>query len=229
VLRHRQHAAETSFFFVMSGRSGPASLVTNYGTTTTDHYPVYSQFSFTPPVPLPVQLVSFTGIREDQSAKLTWVTTSESNSKLFNIQRSSNGSAFTTIGIFAAQGNTSLTTTYTFTDAQPLSGDDYYRLQQVDINGKFTYSNTVHLNFSGTMTLQIDPNPAHGTANLYIGNAAQALSIQLFNLNGQLLRQWSVTPGQTTLPVDVSALAKGLYTVKAISTTGIVIQKLVVQ
>jgi hypothetical protein len=122
---------------VIPARSGPASPVTNYGTTTTDHYPVYSQFSFT-------------SIREDQSAKLTWVTTSESNSKLFNIQRSSNGSDFTTIGIVAARGNTSLTTTYTFTDAQPLSGDDYYRLQQVDINGKFTYSNTVHLNFSGT-------------------------------------------------------------------------------
>ena len=209
--------------------SNVASLVTNYGTTTTDHYPVFSQFSFTPPVPLPVQLVSFTGIRADQTAKLTWVTTSESNSKLFNVQRSSNGSAFTTIGTVAAQGNTSLTTTYTYTDAQPLQGDDYYRLQQVDVNGKFTYSNTIHLNFSATLTLQIDPNPVHGTANLYIGNASQALSIQLFSGNGQLLRQWSVTPGQTTLPVDVSGLAKGLYTVKAISATGIVIQKLLVQ
>ena len=210
--------------------SNVASLVANYGTTTTDHYPVFSQFSFTPPVPLPVQLLSFTGIRQDQTAKLTWVTTSESNSKVFNVQRSSNGAAFTTIGTVAAQGNTSLTTTYTFTDAQPLTGDDYYRLQQVDINGKFAYSGTVHLNFAGgALTLQIDPNPAHSTADLYIGNATQALEIQLFNLNGQIIRQWAVPPGQTSLQVDVSNLAKGLYTVKAISSAGTIVQKLLVQ
>jgi hypothetical protein len=209
--------------------SNVASLVTNYGTTTTDHYPVFSQFSFTPPVPLPVTLVSFTGVRVDQTSQLTWVTTSESNSKLFNIQRSSNGGSFTTIGTVAAQGNTSATTTYNYTDAQPLSGDNYYRLQQVDINGKFTYSNIVRMFFSNSITLQINPNPAHGTANLNIGNSTQVLSVQLYNLNGGLLEQWQVTPGQTTLQMDVSALAKGLYTVKAVSTTGVVMQKLLVQ
>jgi hypothetical protein len=209
--------------------SNVATLVTNYGTTTTDHYPVFSQFSFTPPIPLPVTLESFTGVRVDQTSKLTWITTSESNSKLFNIQRSNNGAAFTTIGTVAAQGNTSATTTYNYTDAQPLDGDNYYRLQQVDINGKFTYSNIIRLNFSNSITLQINPNPAHGTAYLNIGNANQVLSIQLYNLNGGLLEQWQVTPGQTTLQIDVSALAKGLYTVKAVSTTGVVMQKLLVQ
>lgn len=209
--------------------SNVASLVAGYGTTTTDHYPVFSQFSFTPPVPLPVQLVSFTGIEQDQTSKLTWVTAGENNSKLFNIQRSSNGSGFVTIGTVAAAGNTSAGATYTFTDEQPLTGDDYYRLQQVDIDGKFTYSNTIRLNFAGALTVRIDPNPAHGTANLYIDKATQPLLVQLIDLDGQLVRQWSVDPGTTTMPVDVSGLAKGLYTVKAVGPNGVVLQKLLIQ
>jgi len=209
--------------------SNVASLVANYGTTTTDHYPVFSQFSFTPPVPLPVKLISFTGVKQVQTSKLTWVTSSESDSKVFNIQRSNDGAGFTTIGTVTAAGNSSANTTYTFTDEQPLNGDNYYRLQQVDVDGKFTYSNIVRLSFSGSLTLKINPNPAHGTANLYIGNATKTLSVQLIDLDGKLIRQWSVTPGTTTMIVDVSGMAKGLYTVKGVSASGVVLQKLLIQ
>ena len=52
-----------------------------------------------------------------------------------------------------------------------------------------------------------------------LGNASQELSIELVTMNGQLIRQWTTTPGTTSIQLDVSGLAKGLYTVKAISGT----------
>lgn len=208
--------------------SDVANLVPKYGTTTTDHYPIFSQFSFTPPVALPVTLLSFTAVRQDAAGKLSWTTTKESNSASFEIERSGDNKTFTAIGSVAAQGTSTTTTNYGFIDAQPLAGSNYYRLKQTDLDGRSTYSKTVVLNF-GSITLRISPNPVHNTANLFVGGSNEAFSIRIVNLNGQTVKQFLTTPGTANIPIDVSSLAKGVYTVKVISATAMTTQKLLVQ
>lgn len=200
-----------------------------FATTVTPHYPVLSQLSFTPPVtPLPVTLLNFTAVKQDATAKLAWTTTNESNSAQFDLQRSGDSQTFTTIGPVAAKGNSSTPANYSFIDPSPLTGNNYYRLKQVDKDAKFTYSKTVLLDFS-SLTLRLIPNPAHGTVNLFVGNTNEAFSIRIIDLNGRIVQQIQTTPGTANIPIDISRLATGVYSVKVTSATTTTTQKLVVQ
>jgi hypothetical protein len=69
-------------------RSDVATQVTNYGTTTTNHYPVFTQYSFTPPGSQPTQPpLVFTGVQQGNTALLKWTTTPENDTKLFEVQK----------------------------------------------------------------------------------------------------------------------------------------------
>jgi len=209
--------------------SDVAGLVSKYASTTTDHYPVFTQFSFTPPVALPVTLLNFTAVRQEETARLSWTTAQESNSKEFDVERSGDGSHFTSIGVVAAKGNSVVRTDYTFYDAQPLTGSNYYRLRQVDLDGKAAYSKTVKLDFATPLTLRILPNPAHATANIFVGNTTEALSLQILDLNGRIVKQLITTPGTASIRVDLTGMSKGVYMVKVISSASLATEKLLVQ
>lgn len=118
--------------------------------------------------PLPVELVAFTGKHENGFNKLEWKTASELNNDYFELERSSNGEEFASIGRIAGKGTTSELSDYVFLDEQPLGGTNYYRLKQVDFNGEFSYSNIVLVEFeveSGTFNVSVFPNPvAKGTS-----------------------------------------------------------------
>jgi len=206
-----------------------ASQVPAYDTSTAGNYPLFAGFSFAPPsAPLPLTLLDLTAVRQDAQARLLWKTSNESNVARFVIQRGSDSKTFVTIGTVTAKGNSSATTNYSFDDTQPFTGANYYRLKMVDQDEKFVYSKTVVLSF-GSPKLDISPNPAHGTANLYIGNAGEAFYIQVFDGSGRQTRQFRTAPGDTVFPIDLSGLSKGIYTVKLTSATSTVTQQLIVQ
>ena len=97
--------------------------------------------AFTPMVlsslaaPLPVELVSFTGVCENNLATLNWSTASETNNSHFVVTRSDNGMAFRAVGEVIGRGTTSSMSHYTFEDAEPLTATTLYRLVQYDFNG----------------------------------------------------------------------------------------------
>jgi len=205
-----------------------ASQVPAYGTSTAGNYPLLTRFSFTPPVTLPITLLDFTAMRQGSKARLSWKTANGSNAVSFTIERSGDGSSFTAIGTVPAQDSKKQNISYHFTDASPLSANDYYRLKMVDQDGNISYSKTVTLNFS-QITLQISPNPAHGTANLVIGDNTEAFFIQVIDGNGRPIRQYRTTPGDTIFPIGLNGLSKGIYTVKVTSATASITQKLLIQ
>jgi len=209
-------------------RTDVSGLVSKYGTTTSDHYPIFSQFTFSG-TPLPVKLLEFTATRQDGQAKLAWSTAEETNSAKFEVERSGDGQAFETIGTLGAQGNSSTRTDYTFYDRQPLYGNNYYRLHQIDLDGKAEYSKVVKLNFVQQLTVHINPNPAHGVVNITVENASDQLSLQILDLSGRLVRQQLLTAGTQNTPVAIDGLTKGIYTVKVVSKAGVTTQKLLVQ
>jgi len=204
-----------------------SNLVPKYGTTTSDHYPLFTQFSFANTAPLPVKLLDFTGIRQDGQTKLAWATSQETNSSKFDVERSRDGHTFTIIGTVAAQGNSSTRTDYTFYDQQPLDGNNYYRLNQVDKDGRSEYSKVIKLNFGKQLALHINPNPAHAVVNIFVENAAEQVSLQILDMSGRLVRQFELTP--TLAPLAVGGLTGGMYTVKVIGKDGVATQKLLVR
>jgi hypothetical protein len=210
-------------------RSDVATLVTNYGTTTTDHYPVFTQYSFTPPGTGPAQPpLVFTAVKQGNKALLQWTTTQENDTKWFEVQKSLNGRLFLPIGLVQAKNSTDETTDYSFVDVLPLPGTDYYRLKEIESPGVSTLSNTVSLTFAPPLKVIIIPNPAIGSTNLIVSNADGQFIIQIIDGNGSVVKQLTGLPSSPVIPVSLRGLRAGIYTVKVTTATDVATAKLLV-
>jgi len=209
-------------------RSDVATLVPNYGNATTDHYPVYTQYSFTPPgsqPPLP--LLVFNGVKQGSKALLQWTTSSENKTKWFEVQKSLDGRLFLPIGLVQAKTSVGETTDYSFADVLPLPGNNYYRLKEFETLTKTSLSNTVMLNFPPPMIVLLFPNPAIGSTRLMVTHADGAYSVQVLDGRGTVVRSLSGLPSTTVIPIDLHGL-HGIYTVKVTTATTVVTEKLLV-
>ena len=164
---------------------------------------------------LPLNLLNFnaTGIN-NKNVLLRWQTATESNTSHFNIQRSSNAGTFTNIGKVAAAGNSSNKLHYSFTDKEPNTGINYYRLQMVDKDGSFTYSNILSVNIKPPLGISIHPNPVSDLLHIQFSNSkTEKVTLQIANAQGQVLLQQYANAliGINSFTVNTSNLAKGMY------------------
>ncbi|RFM28784.1 Ig-like domain-containing protein [Deminuibacter soli] len=122
-----------------------ASLVSSYGTTTTDHYPVVTRYDIGY-VAHTVPIVNFTA-SADTAVKLSWYTSHEINSKYFIIERShSSTSGFAPVDTLTGHADTRDRNDYSTTDFKPFTGTSYYRVKQVSLDSTVTYSNVQAVN-----------------------------------------------------------------------------------
>ncbi len=143
-------------------------------------------------VSLPVSYIRFTGNEINNTVVLNWTTAREINNSHFNIQRSSNGIEFENISKVNGKGNSSAINEYTFSDATIQNGNLYYRLQQVDFDGKSSYSSIVVIkrNRDSKTEIIVYPNPFTGSGNAFLllkGIANGNYSYSLINISGQIL------------------------------------------
>ncbi|MBX9850599.1 MAG: T9SS type A sorting domain-containing protein [Cytophagaceae bacterium] len=150
----------------------------------------------------------------EQKVYLHWTTFSEVNNDHFEIEKSSNGSDFITAGIVKGAGNSNVILMYNFTDESPYHGKNFYRLKQVDADGKFSYSNIIFIDNQQTITSSIYPNPADENISLKImaadgGNGTISIVNVLGEtlLSGELLLQ----PGENIFTISASALPSSFY------------------
>lgn len=177
-------------------------------------------------LPLPVVLKSFSASKELNQTLLTWATTEESNSRDFEIQRSSNTKQWFTIGSLNAQGESKVLQTYTFTDPSPSSGSNYYRLKMVDNDNTFAYSKIESVQFpTGS---QVWPNPTSGLIHLSPSSGHKIKVAELWDLSGKLLESFIPSEDNT---VNVGSANDGLYLIKILqdddskTTSKIVVRK----
>ena len=161
-------------------------------------------------------LASFAVVKEGNALRLSWTAMNENNMLSHEIQKSTNGSSFSSIGTVAAQNNPALYQ-YTFSDATPVSGNNYYRLRSTDETGRVSYSNILQLNDGVYKTdFVVLPNPVNGgVLNLQLFNFSSGkYNISLYSNGGQKVfaRSTYFSQGSSTevinLPPD---LGKGLY------------------
>jgi hypothetical protein len=149
---------------------------------------------------LPIELIDFAANTEGSKNKLTWVTASEFNNRAFEIERSSDGTDFTTIGTVKATNKPSR---YQYVDNQPLT-TSYYRLRQIDYDGTETLSKVVTVSNKGTKgRLKVYPTFVNNILNVVTEDVE---TYQVFNLLGQ-----QVLGGTITQQIDVSGLMHGTY------------------
>lgn len=173
---------------------------------------------------LPINLLSFTGTKDGKTNLLNWTTATEFNNKAFELQRSADGANFSAIGTInskAENGNSASALNYSFTDEKPFAGTNYYRLKQIDRDGKATYSSVVILK-GDKSSLQISavyPSPAKDNLNIAITSTKnEKVAIVITDISGKTIRQinTSLVQGDNNLEINVSALAKGSYYIRLI-------------
>jgi hypothetical protein len=159
------------------------------------------------PAALPVELTSFEGKATSNGNLLNWTTASEEDNKGFDIERSSDGKRFNKIGFVAGNGTSLQRQTYEFLDKSPNEGTAYYRLKQVDFNGKFEYSKIVSISNKALVAkpLALYPNPVRD--NLTIENGEGKATIR--TIDGKVMMQVNVNSEKQN--VDVSNLPNGIY------------------
>ena len=159
-------------------------------------------------VVLPVELLSFAGKNTEGGNLLTWTTASEKNNLGFEVEASTDGVHFEKTGFVKGNGTTTAKNGYQYFDKYPLSTRTYYRLQQLDVDGKKKPSNIISVERKGlTQSLKVYPNPVSDV--LIIVTEATG-NYQIFNLLGQQILRGSISAKQ----IDVSALPEGSYVLK---------------
>jgi len=159
----------------------------------------------------PVEWLSFDAKVEDRIVVLDWATSSETNNDRFVIERSEDGIMFEGLGSVKAAGTVQKVQNYFFVDQVPLEQTSYYRIRQVDFDGKFDYSQTVTVELgqaSDQVSLSLYPNPVIDQLHI----KASRGTLVLYNLSGQEIRTLLLTDNYTK--VDVSDLPPGTYYAK---------------
>jgi Secretion system C-terminal sorting domain len=166
---------------------------------------------------IPVKWISFTGKENNKKVDLNWVTTNESNNKYFSIEKSVDGATnFVEIG--RANSKSVNGATYDFTDLNP-SAINYYRLKQVDLNGAITYSDIVLVKVFGKNSFLAYPNPTKNELHIDYNERFKGGSLLLIDNNGAKVASKILTD-VSSIKLDVSTFAEGVYMVKIISLTG---------
>jgi len=164
---------------------------------------------------LPVSLGDFSAVKNTSGVLLSWETFSETNTAYFEIERSSNGTDFVTIGKINAKGNSTTRQLYSFTDITPANGVNYYQLRMTDINGSFSYSNKVAVkNNSQLISISIFPNPVSSILQVQIPSKQNSMaSIVISDASGKVVYrlQAPVSEGNNARSIPVAGLVNGLY------------------
>ncbi len=188
-------------------------------------------WTFTTPAggPLPVSYITLTATPEIKSVKLDWRTSVEINNHHFNIERSVNGSSFTKIGEVPGSGNTSTYHDYVFYDDAPLKGRSFYRVQQVDNDSKFKYSDIVAVKYADKTKVEIFPNPVTGSdINIFFNETVKGqVTIRIHDMAGREIfkHTYNDPAGNIKLKPDLSA---GIYMVRIIGKDINTAEKIVV-
>jgi trimeric autotransporter adhesin len=168
-----------------------------------------------PGPPLPISLLSFDGRKNGSVVDLTWRTAFEYNNNRFEIETSKDVSNFYKMGTVNSQGNSTDIQTYTYRDNLPVKGVNYYRLKQVDMDGRSTFSRTIAITFDGKGKLiTVFPNPAKDKLNVSFASPQQNVLIQIHTADGKLVRQASVGNVQRNADLNVTGLIPGTYLLK---------------
>jgi hypothetical protein len=143
---------------------------------------------------------------------VNWTTTKEENNDFFRLERSQNGTDFSTIAIIRGVNKEN---NYTQIDEQPLATDNYYRLSQTDKDGKTTVYAILKVRLNGIQgSITISPNPAKDQLQLSIASDEKGMvTASVFNTRGVLMKQWMLNKQDQQLQqsFSITDLQPGTY------------------
>lgn len=185
---------------------------------------------------LPVELATFEAIPTNNAIQLAWDTQTETNFEGFEVQRSIDGSNFSTITWVNARGSEAQGASYGYTDNDATPGKThYYRLQMWDFDGAFEYSNMVSARIEGRgPVIDVFPNPTHHEAVLAFESFTEIDAPVLITINdnmGRFVQQYNYTAqtGKNIIHLNVSHFPTGMYMIRLEQGEYFATRKLIVQ
>lgn len=178
---------------------------------------------------LPIKLVDFKGERNGSHNTLSWTTATEQNNKGFELQRSADGKDYKTLAFInskAQNGNSSVPVRYSEKDLKPLAATNYYRLKQIDIDGKTAYSSAITIKGIKSEKLLLSnvfPNPAKAQLKMVLSAPSnEKVILVVTDLAGRMIMQQSaqVLAGDNNLSLNVAKLPSGSYMIKVVCANG---------
>lgn len=164
----------------------------------------------------PITLAAFNYVTDGKTVQLKWETATELNNNYFQIERSTDGINFTTLGKVKAVGNSNTLQRYDFTDPAPAYVNQY-RLKQVDIDGKFSYSQILYVKVGAANPLQILTTLVTAKIDISV-NTTAAGTINIYDFSGKKVFTQKALPGHQ--PINVAAYPKGNYLVQLLLNDG---------
>ncbi len=154
---------------------------------------------------LPVELVFFKGKPLSGIVLITWQTASENNNDYFQIEHSTDGKYFNTLGNISGNGTSQEVHNYQFRHPSPIKGVNYYRLKQVDKSRKFEYSDIISIVLD-RREISVFPNPTKG--NLEIAGDVEEANIRVKDSMGKIVASQNLDAHNS---INLSYLPKGMY------------------
>lgn len=199
------------------GGNGDGHAASNYTQPTTNSFKggVGDGWAAVPLslVPLPIELLRFSGSKIEEGHLLEWVTAGTENLSGFELERSADSKQYSTINQQNADGSKKQSE-YSYIDRAPFVGNNFYRLKLLKSNGNYQYSNTVLLRTSadGQHGFVLYPNPTASLLNIVasgIGNN-EKIDITVLDMSGKVVLR-TATLGSQPTSINVAHLANGAY------------------
>jgi len=189
--------------------------------------------SESPDAPLAVDLISFEVKPFNQQAILEWQTASETDNDFFLIERSTDGRNFESIGTVEGHGTTTALSSYIFIDKTPKTGDNYYRLEQTDFDGRTSYSSIRLASFGSQISkLEVVPNPvSNGQFKVSFNTADKEVVLELIDIFGKVIKREDLTHDgvESHMQFNIEDLPSGMYMLRLSGTSTQEIAKVMVR
>ena len=176
-----------------------------------------NSFTYTVDAVLATDLLDFKAIKQSGNVELFWLTGTPKDDNQFSIERSKEGVNFDALTTMQATQKSKSKGNYSFSDAAPFKGINYYRLKSMDNAGVSTYSKVIAVDFSKRISVSIYPNPASNKTTLDINSEKEDnVLIQVTDVVGRLHKSFNqaVVQGNNAISLDAASLPNGIYFIR---------------
>jgi len=173
--------------------------------------------------PLPVELTDFSGTGNGKFADVHWLTATEHNNDYFILERSTDGYNWDFVTKIAGTGNSTSPIEYNYGDENYFSVVSYYKLKQVDYDGKTTQSNVISIDkLEQDNVVIIFPNPSSDVLNINCGrNSLMNSIIQISDLSGNLVFSKQIVHEIFQTSIGIENFTAGMYFIRITNSAGI--------
>jgi hypothetical protein len=166
--------------------------------------------------PLPLTWLDFHAVRKDEVIELHWNTANERDNLFFSVERSTDGYTFYEVGKVKPNESANTKNEYAFYDTQDLAKAVYYRIKQLDSDGKYSYSSIAFVNAdaSSTLLFEVYPNPSlSGEINVHF--TSEVVALELIDVLGKSIYSIALTKDHTS--IKLTGIIPGVYILSAIA------------